>query len=114
MCDRIVRDETPIQSNRLSIEEIGQGLIGRTGIPERAGGQRKAAHEVFVQLPIHAEANADTGSIAVGNAVLVVILTPDPNVSAETEPACQGLKRREFPMRVLLAAVHCGELSFEV
>src|SRR6266550_2168662 len=55
----VVSDVASIQSNRLSVEVVGQGLVGGRGIPQRARRQRNACDEVVVQFAFESETNAD-------------------------------------------------------
>src|SRR5579884_3004371 len=113
MRDRVVGDEAAIQSNGFSIEHVGESFVGCRRISKGSGRECESAHKVLTQLPIDTEADPDAGAVAIWDIVLVITLAAYPNVTAETEPPGEGLQCCEFPMRVLLTAIDCGELSFE-
>src|SRR5581483_2057974 len=85
MCHRVVGDVAAIERNGLAIEDIGERLVCSGGIAERAGRQRESADKIFIQFTVDTEAHADTRTIAILHAQLVVMLTSDAHVPAETK-----------------------------
>ena len=89
MSDRIVGDILAIKTDGLPIEEIGQGLVGRGWISERAGRQGDTAHKIVTQLAVESEAHSYPPTVAVlkGRNILKKALTANPDVAVEPEPA---------------------------
>src|SRR5579872_151742 len=102
MSNRIVGDVAAIQSNGLAIEDVGERLVGGSRIAERTRRQGKCGNEILVQLAVDTETHADTGAIAVGDAVLVEGLASDTDVSAKPKPSCERFQGRQLPTGILL------------
>src|SRR6202795_3728416 len=62
---RVVGDIAAIQPNRLSVEVVGQGLVGGRGIPQRSRREPNTGGEVIVQLALEPETHANANPVAV-------------------------------------------------
>src|SRR5215469_13469530 len=93
MGDRIVCDPSLVESNRLAIKEVGQSLIGRRGVAQRASRKINARIKILVQLAFHTQANAQTGTVTILSALLGEVLAADTDITREakaTENILQG------------------------
>src|ERR1700686_3812182 len=62
---RVVGDVAAIQPNRLSVEVVGQGLVGGRGIAKRSRRETNTGGEVIVQLALESETHANANPVAV-------------------------------------------------
>src|SRR5579872_3283460 len=101
MRNGIVGYESTIQGNSLTVEDVGKSFIGGGWVAQTAGCQRKARDEIFVQLAVQSEANANARPIAVRNAALVVSFAADPHIATEAKAANQSFESAQLPAFVL-------------
>src|SRR5438046_1601829 len=94
MGDGIVRDVALVERNRLSLEDIGEGLVGGGWITHRARRQRYSADEVLVELTLQTEPDANASAVTILGGLLDEALTTHPDVTSKPELAkCRGESR---------------------
>src|ERR1700674_4234976 len=122
----VVGDVAAIQPNRLSVEVVGQGLIGGRGIAERSRRETNTGGEVIGQLALESETNANANAVAViaqcASAVLLEeTLTAHPHIAGPAKTA-EGLFEAGEALLLLLRGkrvigqrgLHIGILRIEL
>src|SRR6202049_381319 len=110
----VVGEVAAIQPNRLSIEIVGQGLIGGRGIAERSRRETNTGGEVIVQLALESETNANANAVAViaecASAVLLEeTLAAHPYIAVPAKTAECLFEAREALLLVLLGKRVIGQ-----
>src|SRR5215471_7111314 len=110
-CRWIVSDVCTIETNCLSVKEVGQSLVCGGRVAQTTGGNVNAAKKVIPQTPVYSEASPHTRAITVWHALLEVILATNPHITREAESAECRFQGRESLLLVLLrpdAVCHSG------
>src|SRR5205823_2369026 len=94
--DGIGGDEPAIKANGFAIKGIGEGFIGSGGVAQRSGGNCDTAKEVFIELAIKPEPDANTGAITVLRAGLSVVFAAYPNVTGKAKSPQQTFDALEL------------------
>jgi hypothetical protein len=92
-----------------AIELVAKGLVRRGWVGYRPRCQGKSGDEVFVKLPIHAEADANARQVVVGNSLLEVGFATDSNVATKPETSDQRFQGTQLLTCVLGLGVDNSE-----
>src|SRR6202163_2838014 len=116
---RVVGDVAAIQANRLSVEVVGQGLIGGRGIAARSRREANTGGEVVVQLALKSETNANANPIAIiakcASAVLLEeTLTAHPHIAVPAKAAERLFEAGEALLLLLVGKRVIGQSGLHI